>query len=444
MNQLNIVYLHSHDTGRYVSPYGHAVRTPHLQRFAQQGVMFRQAFCANPTCSPSRAALLCGQYAHNTGMLGLMHRGFRLEDPKRHMGHTLQQAGYETVLAGLQHVSPEEELDSGVIYSRRLEPDGKHVADVVPGAVSFLEEGPREPFFLDAGFFETHRVFPEPDAADDPRYTRPPAPLPDTPEVRRDMAGFNTMAHQLDEGIGQVLAAIDQAGLAERTLVLITTDHGPAFPAMKCQLTDHGTGVMLMLRGPQSTGLVGGKIVDAMVSQVDVFPTLCELIGLEPPAWLQGVSMMPTVRGEAAGVRDEVFAEVNCHAAYEPKRSVRTQRYKYIRRYHDRSCPVLPNCDNGPSKDAWLAHGWAERPEPEEQLYDLMFDPNEACNLAADSAHAPVLREMRERLARWMRQTADPLMDGALMLSAGVRLTPMDARAPGDPAETIETARPGP
>jgi len=78
MARPNILYLHSHDTGRTIQPYGHAVATPHLQRLADQGVLFRRAFCAAPTCSPSRAALLTGQCPHSSGMLGLAHRGFRL------------------------------------------------------------------------------------------------------------------------------------------------------------------------------------------------------------------------------------------------------------------------------------------------------------------------------------------------------------------------------
>ncbi len=101
----NIVYIHSHDSGRYLQPYGHSVPTPHLQRLASEGVLFRQAFSAAPTCSPSRAALLTGQYAHQNGMLGLAHRGFSLNDYSRHLVHTLGSAGYQSVLAGLQHVA---------------------------------------------------------------------------------------------------------------------------------------------------------------------------------------------------------------------------------------------------------------------------------------------------------------------------------------------------
>src|ERR1700756_1159719 len=94
----NILYLHSHDTGRYVQPYGHAIPTPNLQWLADQGVMFRNAFCAAPSCSGSRAALLTGSYCHNNGMMGLAHRGFALHDPGQHIVRTLSEAGYHTEL----------------------------------------------------------------------------------------------------------------------------------------------------------------------------------------------------------------------------------------------------------------------------------------------------------------------------------------------------------
>lgn len=119
-------------------------------------------------------------------------------------------------------------------------------------------------------------------------------------------------------GIGTVLQALEDAGLAENTIVICTTDHGIAFPGMKCNLTDHGIGVMLIMRGPG--GFAGGAVCDAMVSHVDVFPSVCELLTIHPPQWLEGRSFLPIIRGETAEVNEEVFAEVTYHAAYEPQR----------------------------------------------------------------------------------------------------------------------------
>src|SRR5210317_215070 len=97
MTRPNILYIHSHDTGRYIQPYGHAIATPNLQKLAEEGFLFRQNFCINPTCSPSRAALLTGSYPHENGMTGLAHRGFSLHDYSQHLVHTLRVAGYLTV-----------------------------------------------------------------------------------------------------------------------------------------------------------------------------------------------------------------------------------------------------------------------------------------------------------------------------------------------------------
>ena len=101
----NILYIHSHDTGRYLEPYGHAVPAPNLQRLATQGMLFRQAFNAAPTCSPSRASLLTGMCPHSNGMFGLAHRGFVLNDYKQHVLHTLRPAGYYSALFGVQHIA---------------------------------------------------------------------------------------------------------------------------------------------------------------------------------------------------------------------------------------------------------------------------------------------------------------------------------------------------
>ncbi|HZB94675.1 MAG TPA: sulfatase-like hydrolase/transferase [Herpetosiphonaceae bacterium] len=174
--QPNILYLHSHDTGRYVQPYGYAVPTPRIQGLAEEGVLFRQAFCASPTCSPSRAALLTGQYAHNSGKLGLAHRGFALHDYGQHLIRTLQRAGYYAALAGMQHIAK----DPAVIGYDRILEHRSEAEMVAPAVVSFLREAPPSPFFLSAGFFETHRAFPPPGPAEDARYCLPPRPLPDT------------------------------------------------------------------------------------------------------------------------------------------------------------------------------------------------------------------------------------------------------------------------
>ena len=431
MDRPNVVYIHSHDTGRYVQPYGHAVPTPHIQRLAEAGVLFRQAFCANPTCSPSRASLLTGQAAHSCGMTGLVNRGWTLDRPEELLPRLLQQNGYHTVRAGIQHVVKDQGKGG---FDRILPQEAGGKPHEL--AADFLGEAPRQPFFLDVGFTETHRKGegfagpPEGEAPTDPRYVRPPAPLPDDEPMRRDMALYIDAARSLDAYMGQVFDAVDAAGLKDNTLIICTTDHGIAFPRMKCNLTDHGTGVMLVMRGPG--GFSGGQALDALVSQVDIYPTVCAFAGIERPAFLQGHSMLPAVRGEKAAVRDAVFAEVNFHAAYEPQRMARTQRYKYIRRYDGRATAAMANCDDGLSKRYLVENGWRQRPAEAERLYDLVFDPHEAHNLAADPAHAEPLAQMRRRLDDWMDETDDPLLRGSVVVPpATAVINDPDSLSPG-------------
>jgi arylsulfatase A-like enzyme len=435
----NILYIHSHDTGRYVQPYGYQVPTPNIQLLADQGVLFRQAFSVAPTCSGSRASLLTGQYCHNNGMLGLAHRGWTLNDYGKHWVHTLREAGYRSVLIGEQHISTDPHV---IGFDRVVEVDSHRAEAVAPTTIATLHEQPEGPWFMSVGFFETHRGFFAPTSVRDTLYSLPPTGLPDTIVTRRDMAAFKASARSLDQGIGAVLHALHDLALADETLIICTTDHGVAFPNAKATLYDRGTGVMLLIRGPG--GFYGGKVVDTMVTHLDVYPTICELAGIrKPPSWLQGRSLMPLVRGETERLHEAIFAETTYHAAYQPHRSVRTERHKYIRRFDDHPHPVLANCDDSASKDLWVEHGWGERIVPEEQLYDLLFDPNESANVADDPAYAKVLAEMRERLRDWMEQTDDPLLRGPVEPPEGAMINEQTQLSPSDPVTVVRASSAG-
>jgi arylsulfatase A-like enzyme len=298
-------------------------------------------------------------------------------------------------------------------------------------AAAFLSNLPDRPFFLSVGFLETHREFPDlENAIDDPKYSLPPAPLPDTPATRQDVVRFKASARILDQKMGFVLDALERNGLADNTLVVCTTDHGIAFPRMKCNLHDSGTGVMLVMRGPG--GFSGGKAIDAMTNHLDLFPTICDLLQIEPPDRLRGKSLLPLVRGEIDEIHEELFAEVTYHAAYEPMRSVRTKRWKYIKRFERRTKPVLPNCDDGESKSFWLENGWSEMNPPDEMLFDLVFDPSETNNLAAQPTCPGILENMRARLYRWMRETNDPLLHGPVCPPPTARVNDPDGLSPGE------------
>jgi len=429
---MNIVYIHTHDSGRYFQPYGYNIPTPNIMRMASQGLLFRSAYCCAPTCSPSRASLLTGMSPHACGMTGLAHRGFSLNDYDRHLARFLGGHGYETCLFGVQHEAAETDaIGYDKCYVPRSVSKAEHDSLCASAAANFIGGPHEKPFFLSFGMENTHRAYPENDGGVNPDYVALPYPLADCRANREDMARYMVAARTVDECAGTVLEALDRAGLAGDTLLIFTTDHGLAMPFHKCSCYDAGTGVALILAGPGVSR--GGCVSDALVSHLDLFPTICELAGLERPAWLEGVSLLPLLSGEANEVRDEVFSEINYHAAYDPHRCVRTRTHKLIRRYdiHNRHVPA--NIDASPAKDALLSAGLLERARAREELFDLTLDPAERVNLIHDPRCASVYSELSGRLDRWMKKTDDPLLAGRVPKPPGARINRLESIDPGDP-----------
>ncbi len=434
----NILFMHSHNTGTYVEPYGHAVPTPHLQRLAETGVLFRRAYATAPTCSPSRASFLTGMYPHSCGMLGLAHRGFAMSNYDWHAARVFKANGYFTATAGVEHTAPDL---NAIGYSEILSgldtnyPDQGKWIEPADAVVDFLTNAPQQPFFVNLGLNETHRPFhkaePENHPSERKQFCIPPRPLPDTPETRADMADYKASARAMDDHYGKVLAALEATGLAAETLVFCFADHGLQFPRNMCNLTDHGIGVYLVIRGPG--GFEGGKVANAMVSLMDVLPTAYRAAGIEIPDHVEGKSLCALVNGEVARHREEIFSEVNYHAAYEPMRSIRTERYKYIRRYDGRDKLVLPNIDDTPTKAFLLDQNWEKLPRDQEMLYDLIFDPDEMHNVIDRADMANIRRALRQRLDAWMAETNDPLLpDGYVPAPSGSLVNDAGDRSPND------------
>lgn len=421
---MNILYMHTHDTGRFIEPYGYAVPTPNLMKLAQEGALFRQAFSAAPTCSPSRAALLTGRVPHSCGMLGLAHRGFKLQDYDRHLVRFLNSRGYETVLCGVQHEAPDASM---IGYGRILAPFRGKAGSAEKDAVNaravaehLKSRAADVPFFLSFGMTSTHREFPDASESIDAKYVMPPFPLEDTQENRTEMARFMTSAAIADQCAGIVLEALKESGRDQDTLVVFTTDHGIPFPKMKSSLYDTGIGVSLILKYPGR--IPAGATVDALVSHIDLFPTFCDFMRTKPPAWLQGKSLRPLLEERTDHVRDEIFAEMSFHAAYEPMRCIRTNRHKLIRYFGDCGTCIPANTDDGPVKTALLESGWLQEPRDKEMLFDLRLDPTERINVAGDNRYEGVYRDLSERLTSWMRATNDPLLEGRIRKPPGTKI----------------------
>ena len=420
----NILIIITHDTGRHLGCYGSGVDTPNLNKLAEEGVIFTNFFCTAPQCSPSRASLLTGRYPHNNGLIGLTHRGFRLNANEPLLPNLLAQAGYSTYLFGFQHESPNP---YSLGYQKILKAKSNSCLDVTPLVIDFLENNKlKKPFFMMIGFSETHRPFPQYEGPVDNIEGFPY--LPDVEDVRRDIASLNILVRRVDEKIGEILRSLDEADLRDDTLVVFTTDHGVAFPGAKATLFDPGIEISMIMRGPG--GFEGGRKIEALLSNLDFAPTILDLCGIAIPTEMQGKSMLPIIRGEAKRLHRQIFVEQTYHAAYDPIRGVRTDRYKYIRSFEKRPFWFPPNVDGGLSKEVARRFGYFNKPRPPEMLFDLKSDPIERNNLVNDPEYADILERMRLLLEDWMRRTSDPLLKEYVPPPPNARVTPPDSYTP--------------
>jgi arylsulfatase A-like enzyme len=338
------------------------------------------------------------------------------------VGTCFRQAGYATWLLGLQHEAPHIERDAARV---REELGFDHVdLDIdrnwltMPEYLApLLDARGDRPFYAQLGCFATHRPFDFMGIASDDMLG---VELPDYltwlgangPATRADLAQWQGMVRHFDEGLGNVLDLLEAKGLTEETIVVVTTDHGEAFPRAKGTLYEAGIGTMLMMRYPGG-GWRGGRRIGAMVSHVDILPTLLEACGIDPPDGVQGRSFLKLLTDpRAAPVRQEVFAQKTMHDNYDPMRCIRTERHKLIVYFSRQAIQPIPG-------DIVGSGSWREcnidklrRATRKVELFDVVNDPVETRNLAERADCAPLRRDLTRRLLAWMREVDDPILQG--------------------------------
>lgn len=414
----NILFITAHDLGRHLGCYGRqSVRTPALDHLAATGVLFENSYCNAPQCSPSRASLHTGRFPHATGVLGLSHSPFNWELPpdEYHLASILRTAGYETSLFGVQHLMDREHGSQLGYDLYDSEQDAVAAPLLGEKAADFLRDPQRHehPFYLEVGFFEPHRPFHWGGAtADEAQGVELPTYLPDTEEARSEVAALQGAINQLDVGVGTLLAALEEAGLATTTWVVFAADHGLAMPRSKCTLYDPGLEVALIMRWPDG-GLRDGRRLPELLSHVDVVPTILDALRLPAPNQLHGRSFWPLLQGDFYKPNRMIFAEKTYHTAYEPMRGVRTSTHKLICNFESGSKIDVPDDVRlGLIYPQMLPQITGQRGIIE--LYDLHADPQEHLNLAGRPEIATEERVLRNELRRWMEQTDDPLLNWPL------------------------------
>jgi len=423
MRSPNILFMTSHDTGDWLSCYGHrTVRSPHLDALAAQGCRFSDAFCTSPVCTPSRGAMMTGRYPQSNGLMGLIQTPYRwrLRPGQRHLSHLLSGHGYHTVLFNHQHEAPcddplgfHEHRARGGPESYRLR-TGERIATAEQTAEDVAEflarRGPEEPpFYAQVGFFETHTPYGWNGAPpDDGRGVAVPPYVTDNADARRHVAGLQGAIRSLDRAVGRILGALSEAGLDGDTIVVFTTDHGVELPHCKWELYDGGIHTALLMRWPGG-GVSGGAVCGHLVSHVDLVPTILELIDRPVPQDIEGRSFAEFLRDSTAPpARDAIFAMMHRHDRWVESRCVRTRHYKLIRNYSPSRMPDGAVSVGGVSTLAWSA----ARERPVVELYDLLADPYEMSNIAGTPGHRQVRDDLDARLANWLRAVEDPLLHG--------------------------------
>jgi N-sulfoglucosamine sulfohydrolase len=433
--QPNILFILADDMSYpYSSVYGdQVVKTPNLERLAQHGVTFTNAYTANPSCTPSRASILTGRYPHKLGEAVNLVGKLDVSIPT--YVQALRKEGYE-VSYERKGWAPGDFKQMGY----KENPAGTQVE-----FQKMLGQLPKEkPFFFWFGTNDPHRTFPFGKgraSGIDLSKIKVPAFLPDVPEVRGDLADYFYLIKRLDDEVGVLLTALEQSGRLENTIIVMSSDNGMPFPHAKANLYDYGTRVPLIISS-FSKRVIQNKRNDSFVNLIDLTPTFLELAGARNKPVMDGKSLMPVLTGQTSTHRSEIFLERERHCtarnemdrgAGYPMRAIRTTDFLYIvnLRYYrmpggDEAMPGTPSeygdVDGGPTKAFILDNrndpkvkpffdlGFAKRPR--EELYDLKKDPYNVNNVAELPEYASVKKELSEKLLQWMQDEKDPRVNG--------------------------------
>ena len=432
MNKPNVVLLISHDTGRFYSPYGiTTIDTPHFDRLAEQSLTFERCFCTTPLCSPARAALTTGRYPHQNGMMGLPGNrlgGWDLAEKDRHLANVFKEHGYRTVICGFEHECTDISkigFEEGIHGSGSGHNGGRGSiigsgADISDWFARNPGAGVDKPFYMQIGCHETHRVWGQNTGPYSEKGIWKAPYLKDLPEIDGEMALMQSSCHDLDAGLGEIMDAFDRQGITGDTIFVVTTDHGIDMPRAKGTLFDAGVGVGLFIRYDKGSWAKGVH-TDALVSHVDVYPTILEACGIPVPEGTAGISLIDILADPAGAppVRDAVYVEKTYHDNYDPMRGLRTDRYKYILNFDAQSLYDV-RFATAPRYN-WFKFSF--RKMNREELYDVINDPNESINLADNSEYGELCLGFKKQLAAWMKETSDPLLEGSVSSPYHVRIS---------------------
>jgi len=427
------------------------VHTPAFDRVATEGILFTHCYDSAPSCTPSRGAILTGQYhwrlEEGGNLWSILPAKFKVYPD------ILEEHGYRIGYTG-KGWSPGDIEDAGRSRNpagpeyNRLQhkpPFSMHPIDYAANFRAFLDERPADqPFCFWYGGIEPHRPYEQGmgvASGKNPAAVQVPAIFPDAEAVRSDILDYYVEIENFDAHLGKMVALLQERGELENTLIVVTSDNGMPFPRAKSNLYRWGTNMPLAVRWGDR--IRAGQVVDTLVSQTDFAPTFLEAAGISPLPDMTGKSLLPLLTGREFVPRDHVLVGKERHAWVRPGgvgypcRAIRTSDYLYIRNFKPDRWPAgdpvayaendppgaFADIDDGPTKffmmnrstDPQVQRLWesATAKRPEEELYDLKTDPDELNNVAGDSHYSGIKQQLSERLMQELAATNDPRAFGS-------------------------------
>lgn len=390
--------------------YGNdVIKTPNINKLAEEGLVFENAFLTTSSCSPSRCSILTGRYPHSTGAPEL-HMPLPADEVL--FAGELQKAGYYTAVAGKYHIG-EKRAEFDAIYGGG------------PSGCEYWKEAiqnrPKDkPFFMWFAAIDPHRAY-KPNTIAQPHKAEDvivPPFLPDADSTRKDLALYYDEISRMDEYIGKVMAELKNQGVDENTMVIYMTDNGRPFPRCKTRMYDSGIKTPFIVRWPNK---VKQGRTNSLVSSIDIAPTFCELAQTSKSSTFQGVSFTSVLNDFSVNTRNYIVAEHNWHDYQSHERAIRNHNFLYIRN-------AYPHFNASPPADAVRSLTYQEmiemqkegtlnekqqdcfvKPRLAEELYDVKNDPYQLNNLAQNSMYADDLAKMSKLLDRWISETNDKI-----------------------------------
>lgn len=429
----NILLIVSEDHGSHLSCYGDTVvQTPHLDRVAKKGFLFNNAYVTESVCSPSRSSILTGLYPHQSGHLGLTTHGFHYVGEIKTIYALLKNAGYRTGMIGKLHLEPENifPIDYWPLKSPNYEK--KDLRRYSEFAGKFINDSD-EPFFLMVNYPDAH--WPFDDVVEGrPKKTVSPDKVKPFPYIGFDnkiirsytTSIYNSML-RLDECIGELMGKLSDSGKERNTMVIYLSDHGDEMARGKFDIYEASNKVPLLVSWPGT--IKQGIKSNALVSTIDIVPTILDAADLPIPKEITGKSLLPLFRKPDMKFRSYLFTEKNCDqkGMYFPRRAIRDERYKLIyslldnrknevalqyMRNQNRSeavagSPTIKELETAPDSIKEVYNLWLNPPKI--LLYDLQNDPWEFRDLSADHKYDQVKARLLSELFKWQKETNDPL-----------------------------------